>query len=410
MSGATRSLPTRQQQRIGESGTHPPSLGRSRLERFLVLPYVVLRDSLSSDRPVTLSSRADVMQCAAEGISWLCRTHDVTGRRGCSKGFSLLTGWMAPFPETTGYIIGTLLDYSRLTDDASLVERARQMADWEIDVQNPDGGVIVGLLSSQPKPSTVFNTGMVMHGWLDLYELERDERYLESAVRGGRYLVRQQDDDGAWRGACEYRDVPHTYSARVSWALLRLADATGEDSFRLTARRQLDWVLSMQQANGWLDACAFVPSMDPNTHVIAYTLRGLIESAVLLDHDPYLDAARLTADVLLGRFRELGKLPGTYDRRWTPTAHYECVTGIAQLAGIWLRLHQLTGEPRFLDAGVDALGLAVARQSRVDWDPLHGAVPGSFPIYGRYAPLQYPNWATKFLVDSLLQRLELMDA
>jgi hypothetical protein len=409
MSGVTRSLSVRQQSLIG-AATHPPSLRRSHLERFLVLPYLALRDIVSSDGPVSLSSRADVLQVAAEGIGWLCRTHDVTGRRGCSKGFSLLTGWMAPFPETTGYIIGTLLDYSRLTDDASLVERARQMADWEIEVQNPDGGVIVGLLSSRRKPSTVFNTGMVMHGWLDLYELVRDERYLESAVRGAQYLVRQQDDDGAWRGACEYRGVPHTYSARVSWALLRLADVTGEDSLRLAARRQLDWVLSRQQANGWLDACAFAPSMDPNTHVIAYTLRGLIESAVLLDHDPYLDAARLTAEVLLGRFCELGRLPATYDRRWAPTAQYECITGIAQLAGIWLRLHQLTGEPRFLDAGVDALGQAVSRQSRLDWDPLRGAVPGSFPIYGRYAPLQYPNWATKFLVDSLLRRLELLGA
>jgi hypothetical protein len=410
MSTPTGSLILPWRRHIGESTTHPPSLRGLELERFLVLPYVALRDTFAAGKPISLSTKEEVMPFAAEGIAWLCLTHDVTGRRGCSKGFSLLTGWMAPFPETTGYIIGTLLDYSRLTDDESLVERARQMADWEIEVQNPDGGVIVGLLSSRPKPSTVFNTGMVMHGWLDLYELEREERYLESAVQGGLYLVRNQDDDGAWRGACEYRDVPHTYSARVSWALLRLAELTGEDLFKLTARRQLDWVLSRQQANGWLDACAFVPSMDPNTHVIAYTLRGLIESALLLDHGPYLDAARMTAEVLLGRFREFGTLPATYDRHWTPTARYECVTGIAQLAGIWLRLYQLTDEPRLRDAGVDALGLAVSRQSSVDWGPVRGAVPGSFPIYGRYAPLQYPNWATKFLVDSLLRRLELLGA
>ena len=27
---------------------------------------------------------------------------------------------------------------------------------------------------------------------------------------------------------------------------------------------------------------------------------------------------------------------------------------------------------------------------------------GSFPVWGRYAPLQYPNWATKFLADALM--------
>jgi hypothetical protein len=29
-------------------------------------------------------------------------------------------------------------------------------------------------------------------------------------------------------------------------------------------------------------------------------------------------------------------------------------------------------------------------------------VAGSFPIWGRYAPLSYPNWAAKFFVDALL--------
>jgi hypothetical protein len=34
--------------------------------------------------------------------------------------------------------------------------------------------------------------------------------------------------------------------------------------------------------------------------------------------------------------------------------------------------------------------------------PYYGGIPGSYPIYGRYARLQYPNWAAKFFVDALL--------
>ncbi len=33
-----------------------------------------------------------------------------------------------------------------------------------------------------------------------------------------------------------------------------------------------------------------------------------------------------------------------------------------------------------------------------------GGIKGSLPIYGRYAPLQYPNWATKFFADALLAK------
>ena len=123
------------------------------------------------------------------------------------------------------------------------MERAEQMADWEIEVQCEDGGVMESLVTKTPRRSTVFNTGMVMHGWIDLHDRSPNEAYVEAATRGGEFLRINQDDDGAWRGEAEYFRIPHTYCSRVSWALLRLAEATGEDSYRHVAKRQLDWVV-----------------------------------------------------------------------------------------------------------------------------------------------------------------------
>jgi uncharacterized protein YyaL (SSP411 family) len=339
------------------------------------------------------------------GIRWLCLTHDVTGRRGSSKGYSLLRGWFPAFPETTGYIIGTLLAYARRVDDGSCRQRAIEMGDWEVEVQGADGGVMEGLLTAEPKPSTVFNTGMVIHGWVDLHETSASEERLAAAARAGEFLLKHQDADGAWRGEAEYFSIPHTYCARVSWALLRLAEVTGQDSYRAAARRQLDWVLGMQQANAWFASCNFKPDRDPNTHGIAYTLRGLLESAALLEHEPYLVAVRRTSDALIGRLEAFGgRVPATFDSEWTPTSRYECLTGIAQLGGVWLRLYELTGDQRYRDAGLRAVERAAGRQVRSSWAAIDGALAGSYPIYGRYAPLQFPNWATKFLVDSLLLR------
>jgi len=262
-----------------------------------------------------------------------------------------------------------------------------------------------GLLAGAPKPSTVFNTGMVMHGWVDLQEASPSDERLAAARRAGEFLLKHQQADGAWRGEAEYFRIPHTYCARVSWALLRLAEATGEDSYRAAARRQLDWVLGMQQANGWFAACNFEPGQDPNTHGIAYTLRGLLESAALLDHEPYMAAVVRTSEALIGRLETLGgRVPATFDSTWTPTSRYECLTGIAQLGDLWLRLYELTGDRRYRDAGLDAVERAAGRQMRSSWPAIDGALAGSYPIYGRYAPLQFPNWATKFLVDSLLLR------
>ncbi len=374
-------------------------------QRFGILPLVAGRDALGSviERAVPRPNevRADALELA---VDWLCRTHDVTGHRGSSKGFSLLFGWAPAFPETTGYVIGTLLAAAGRLERPQLVDRARAMGDWEIEVQRADGGVIEGLLTADPKLSSVFNTGMVMHGWLDLHESQASLNYLEAAVRGAHFLLEHQDEDGAWPGSVEYFGIPHTYNSRVSWALIRLARLTGEDRFADAARRQLEWVLGRQLKNGWFNDCAFKPGMFPSTHSIAYTLRGLLESSVLLDEPRYLDAVVLTSEVLIRKLELLRRLPATYDDRWTPRASYECLTGTVQLGGVWLRLHEETGDARFLNAGVKAIELAASRQCTIDWPPVRGALAGSYPVFGRYAPLQFPNWAAKFLVDGLIQR------
>lgn len=374
--------------------------------RFAHLPLAAARDAVTSRLPAPAVPGDGVWSEAVEaGVGWLCRSHDATGRRGSSYSFSLVHGWRPAFPETTGYVIGTLLACrERVGGAAELERRAREMGDWEIELQDRSGGIMEGLLADPPRPPLIFNTGMVIHGWLDLYEALGEERYVEAAARGGAFMVREQKPDGSWSGEHTYHGLPKTYKSRAAWALLRLAAITGEGSFRAAARRHLDWVVSMQSEDGWFDHCVFVPGTLPNTHGLAYTLRGLLESHALLDHERYLEAAIRTSEVLIRKLEVLGRLPGVFRRGWIPAARWEIVTGTAQLGGVWLRLYELTGDARYLNAGLKAVEQAAAHQVRLDWAPVRGAVPGSYPIYGRYAPLQYPNWATKFLVDSLIRR------
>ena len=276
----------------------------SRCERRLTtLTTMAVGDTVRAMRdrsaPPKRSPGADAIDA---GVRWLCLTHDVTGRRGCSKGYSLLRGWFPPFPETTGYIIGTLARLRAPHRGCIVRSRALEMGDWEIEVQCSDGGVMEGLLLDEPKPSTVFNTGMVMHGWLDLYEWSEQTEHLNAAVRAGDFLRRHQDRDGAWRGDVEYSGIPHTYCSRVSWALVRLADSTGESSYRDVARRQLDWVLPMQHENGWFASCEFKPGRDPNTTASPTPCVDSWRVPVLLGDERYLSAVRRTSDALISLF------------------------------------------------------------------------------------------------------------
>jgi hypothetical protein len=349
--------------------------------------------------PVRPSVPSNALEAA---IAWLCRSHDATGRQGSSKGFSLLRGWLPAYPETTGYVIGSLLAYSARSEGRlDLVQRAREMGNWERDIQEPDGGVMEGAIGTVPRRSVVFNTGMVLHGWIDLQESGIDG-YEEAAARAAAFLTDHLRMDGTWDPEVEYSGIPHAYNSRVAWAMLRWARRTGDERAEVAARRHLDWVVSRQTANGWFDDCVFKPGTRPSTHGLAYTLRGLLESHALAGCQSWLYAVERTSEVLIRKFEVLPRLCAAYDEEWRPAADYACLTGTVQLGGVWLRLFQVTGDPRWLNAGLKAVEQAAGRQERSRWPPIDGALAGSFPIWGRYAPLQYPNWATKFLADSLM--------
>jgi uncharacterized protein YyaL (SSP411 family) len=279
-------------------------------------------------------------------------------------------------------------------------EHARLMGDWEIEVQAADGGIMEGLIGGGGA-SIAFNTGMVLHGWLDLARDTEDEVYLEAAHRAAGFLVTNQDPDGAWRGRASYLGLATTYHTRVAWAMLRLAEVSGDDRLSAAAVSNLEWALEQQYDNGWFGNCNFKPDSLPNTHGIAYTLRGLLEAGLLLGEDRYIEPVRLASEQLIRKLETQGTLYSTVAPDWGPDSRSVCLTGLVQLGDIWLKLAEVDSDPRYLNAGLRAIAQAATRQERLP-GAAHGALPGSFPIVGRYAPLQFTNWATKFLADAYM--------
>lgn len=344
-------------------------------------------------------------------LAWLCHAQDVRDDKpdagGVSAGWSFEDGWLPSYPETTGYIIETFLAASDVCGDERLRQRAQRMIDWELSLQHSDGA-FPGHFGEAGSHPVIFNQGQIMHGlvagWV---RLQRQDCY-DAAVRAGRWLVDQQDDDGCYT-RFEHNAVPHVYNTRSLWALAAVGVMTGETAFVAAARRNLDWALTQQTPSGWFRTNAFVPSRDPFTHTIAYAIRGFLEVGALLGEQAYVDAALRAAIGLLAQQRSDGWLAGTYGDGWRPSARYACVTGVAQMALCWQRLHHLTGERRLEAAARRAIDW-VKRTQRLDHsDPtLDGAIPGSSPIWGAYSRFEFPNWAAKFFADALL--MELADA
>lgn len=354
----------------------------------------------------------------AGAMEWLCMSQDMTGCGGCSATYSFERGWTLPYPETTGYIISTFLKYSTLTGKSTYIERARQMGDWEIDIQLPTGAVRGGSgINDYP---IVFNTGMVILGWSDLYEFTKDTRYLDAAIRAADWLCSIIDPDGKW-SRFTYNEIPHAYHSRVAWSLLEVYKHTANTVYKDVARKNLNWVLSLVQRNGWIEEMGFYKGEIPLTHTIVYTLRGLLESSAYFEEELRLKIFQVvvTASEKLMLKYELNKrhpnatpgyFPGRINSKWQPMANFTCLTGDAQMAIVWIKIYELNQDARFLNSAIKMLDQIKELQDlNSKNNGLKGGIRGSYPIWGNYMPYSYPNWAAKFFADALILQGEVIN-
>ena len=119
----------------------------------------------------------------------------------------------------------------------------------------------------------------------------------------------------------------------------------------------------------------------------------------MLGEQRYEDAAVGGAEVLAKRFLMDGILHGRYDAKWQGSEAF-IPAGGAQLAILWHKI----GTPWAVEARDKMntlLSVVATSGARASMD-VAGALPGSFPIWGRYESFGLPNWATKYLVDTLL--------
>ncbi|MEL7208304.1 MAG: prenyltransferase/squalene oxidase repeat-containing protein, partial [Actinomycetota bacterium] len=317
--------------------------------------------------------------------------------RGFSYGYTIRGGWQPSYVETTGYIITTFLNAGRRLDRPDLIERAVEAGDWLLEAQLPDGSFPNPGLSETS--GVVFDTGQDLFGLLALAEGGHGDRFDEAAQHAMGWLVKVADDEGRWT-ANTFNDIPHVYNSRVAWAQAKAALRFDDGAAASVARANLDWACSQQRANGWFDNCAFTIGAPPFTHTTAYAGRGLLEAGRLLDEPRYVEAATGVAEAAARHVDEAGRLPGRISVTDEPASSSICLTGSAQFAIIWLQL-AAAGDDRFRSPALAAIE-AVGRQQDLGGPAeTRGAVKGSHPIWGRYAPLGYPNWATKFFVDAL---------
>jgi hypothetical protein len=258
-------------------------------------------------------------------------------------------------------------------DDTEVRARFKLSADRLLQWQKPDGSWVVGYSrkSSQPVFADLTDFRPTFYGLLVAHRVLGDARYLAAARRGADWLLMHAVAQGRFLGVCgDVRFLPDFATAQIAQALLDLHAATGDVRYR---------------EGGIAAARFYVTSV--YTHPLASTAPRSANKTTVAEWE--INQAGLSF--------EHGGLMGS-------AVHAGPIL-LASHAGLFIRVHQLTGETIFRDMARSA---AVAREAFVDpassvasyyWRNMNGG-PGRFPHHAWWQI----GWITDYLMSELALR------
>ena len=299
---------------------------------------------------LTQARSGDALSPPARALAWLRAGELPAG------GIRVHSGHTAAYPEVTGYIVPTLLDYG----DRALAARLVQ---WLVRVQRDDGAF------ADPdwgKPY-LFDTGQALRGLLAGLTLVPESR--EAARRAADYLCDRTLEGGRGGFQPNYADgatgdISEGIHLYVLPALVQAAGALESPRYRECAQHCLAFYRGAGDALRVGDL----------THFLAYQLEALIDLGDA-------EAARPVLDDLQAQQAPDGSVRASAGARWV------CAPGLAQLAICWYKIGQWEPADR-------AMAWLEAHQ-----EPSGGFLGGYGPG-ATYFPEAELSWAAKFYLDA----------
>jgi len=344
-------------------------------------------------------------------LEWLAHAQDATGQGGFARGYSLgwnpffgRRAWQPADPGATGDIIPVLYVAARHLHRPELAERAEQAARWELELQLPSGAVRRGVIGERTAPA-IFNTGRVLLAWLAAFGETGAGIFAGAARRAAWFLLATLGEDGVWLVASQEAPWPSALcNARTAWALAEAGRCLRAPEFSAAAAKAFQAVARRQHDDGWLPDCCFGDPLRPLLHSVAAAIGGLLEGGRVLGDEDLITRAASAAARGASAVDPAGRLPGRLAMGWRPAASWDSLAGVAQMANIWLRLHEITRERHWLDAVDVVLRFLKSTQNRTTQDRgVRGGLKASFPVGAEYDSYQVLSSATAGFAESLIR-------
>lgn len=305
--------------------------------------------------------------------------------------------WAPPYPETTGYLIKTLLSIHRIYSDWGAYSLAYDCGKWLTQKVQHSNGSFPQLYAGNTKPS-FFNTAQILIGLQALEDVSPEKEWSESIEKALDW-IHSVLEKGIEKVDVHYKECIPTYYTRAYWPMCHSAKITGRKKIVDLLKVEYEKLLDRFDEDYFPEGAGFDGS-NSFLHTLAYTGRGVLEMERILP-SPKGQA------ILVGYMNTLCRLykegskewAGSYDKGWKGDFSYRCLPGEYQLSILFSKARNDLGIDDYGKIAQNTLEKSLAVRSL--FFP-KGAILGSKPIWGKYMPFKAPNWGVKFALDALL--------
>lgn len=340
-------------------------------------------------------------------VNWILVAQKANNSFGISKGYFFIklpkysNGWHKEYPETTGYLLPTLLKLS--LKKIYPYENILSIADWLLDIQKVDGSYKGGTIDSDEE-SSIFDTGQIIKGIYSLYVHNKDSKYLVSALRACDWILKNENSNqGHWNKfkTKALKDHDITFNIYTADIIAEIGNAISNYNYVNLANRVGSYTLNKIRPNLWVEGCELAYIKYPVTHTLAYTIEGLYNVGSALNNDAFINKSIKILDVIIQKIDKNGYLPGYFDENWNELNFGSCLTGSAQIGCLCMKVYKSTGKIIYLVTAKKIYRYLSLRLNNYfkSFGGGIGSLPGSWPINGKYFAYFTTNWTIKYMID-----------
>lgn len=349
-----------------------------------------------------LGGRKKIEASLKANLSWIYKSFKTNNHLGSSGTRNILGKWSSPYPETTGYLLPTLLNAAPYFPKENLISLSKLQLKFFESIKTVDGAYLQNTEDAEP---VVFDVAQILWGFISLVPyMEKSAPLLQEIEITRQWLRDILDNEGNFISHNYVKDFQPAYYSRIAWPLAAAENIIDSKPSRKT-KALIKRLVESQNDNHSFKDWGFRKNEPALTHTIAYTLRGLWEYAEILNSKKIKKQVTLALHRLSKAIRVDGGIAGSYTEEWEGDHSFICSCGNAQLALLYMMVYERSRDKVYLERVTTLLQPLMKAQRKAAINT--GAVAGSIPISGFYQRYKYTNWTQKFFSDALIKLLEL---